>query len=162
VVVDDAALALGAIEEVGPYGHFFGANHTKERYRDAFYAPLLSDWRNYESWHEAGAVWTHQRANAKFKAVLAEYKAPPLDVAAHYALKDFVEQRRADRLLTGWQICPVVMLLAIGTSIKGALEHIGIDVATRGNGDNHTGIGRILPVQCRGDSDGTARLDNDF
>jgi len=96
VVVDDAALALGAIEEVGPYGHFFGANHTKERYRDAFYAPLLSDWRNYESWHEAGAHWTHQRANAKFKAVLAEYEAPPLDVAAHDALKDFVEQRRAE------------------------------------------------------------------
>ena len=51
---DEAELALDAIREVGPGGHFFGAAHTQARYRTAFFAPMISDWRNYESWREAG------------------------------------------------------------------------------------------------------------
>ena len=42
VDVDEATLALDAMREVGPGGHFFGAAHTQERYRTAFYAPMLS------------------------------------------------------------------------------------------------------------------------
>src|SRR6202049_647257 len=42
-----ADLALDAVAEVGAGGHFFGCAHTMERYRSAFYAPLVSDWRNY-------------------------------------------------------------------------------------------------------------------
>ncbi len=41
-----ADLALEAVAEVGAGGHFFGCAHTMERYRSAFYAPLVSDWRN--------------------------------------------------------------------------------------------------------------------
>ena len=55
VVVDDDTLAIDAIDEVGPGGHFFGVGHTQERYRTAFYNPMISDWRNYESWDEAGS-----------------------------------------------------------------------------------------------------------
>ena len=57
------ALAVEAIADVGPHGHFFGADHTQSRYTTAFYAPFLSDWRNYEAWAEAGAPTTEQRAN---------------------------------------------------------------------------------------------------
>jgi trimethylamine--corrinoid protein Co-methyltransferase len=46
---------LEAMNEVGPGGHFFGAQHTLSRYESAFYAPILSDWRNFGSWTEAGA-----------------------------------------------------------------------------------------------------------
>ncbi len=70
LVIDAPTLAVDAIAEVGPHGHFFGADHTQSRYRDAFYAPLLSDWRNFESWEEDGSVWTHQRANIHFKRFL--------------------------------------------------------------------------------------------
>ena len=55
VTVDDGELALDAVREVGPGGHFFGCAHTQARYRNAFFAPMISDWRNYESWREAGA-----------------------------------------------------------------------------------------------------------
>ena len=54
------ALAVDAIAAVGPHGHFFGAEHTQSRYTSAFYAPFLSDWRNYEAWAEAGSP--HHRA----------------------------------------------------------------------------------------------------
>jgi trimethylamine:corrinoid methyltransferase-like protein len=48
-------LAIDAMREVGPGGHFFGCAHTQARYRNAFFAPAISDWRNYESWREAGS-----------------------------------------------------------------------------------------------------------
>src|SRR5690606_20985796 len=40
--VSDDALALDAIREVGPGGHFFGTAHTLARYETAFYSPLIS------------------------------------------------------------------------------------------------------------------------
>ncbi len=54
--VNDDTLAVDAIKEVGPGGHFFGSPHTMERYETAFYAPMVSDWRNFETWRLAGAV----------------------------------------------------------------------------------------------------------
>ena len=94
ITADD--LAVEAIGEVGPFGHFFGADHTQERYRDAFYAPMMSDWRNYEAWEEAGAVWTHDRANAAWKQILAEYEAPPTDPSIDEELCDFVARRKEE------------------------------------------------------------------
>ena len=69
---------------------FRGADHTQSRYRDAFYSPLLSDWRNYELGEEAGAVWPHQRANAAWKQVLAEYEQPAIDPSIDEELCAFV------------------------------------------------------------------------
>ena len=57
-VVDEASLGFDAIAEVGPGGHFFGTAHTLERYETAFYAPMLSDWRNFETWQGGGYSWT--------------------------------------------------------------------------------------------------------
>ena len=37
-------IAVDAIKEVGNDGHFFGIQHTQDRYSDAFYQPFLSDW----------------------------------------------------------------------------------------------------------------------
>ncbi|MEA2780980.1 MAG: trimethylamine---corrinoid protein Co-methyltransferase [Rhodospirillaceae bacterium] len=92
--VDAETLALDAIREVGPGGHFFGASHTLARYRDAFYAPLLSDWHNYETWREKGAQTTDERATSVFKKLLAEYEPPPIDPAIVEALDDFVARRK--------------------------------------------------------------------
>ncbi|HXQ41448.1 MAG TPA: trimethylamine methyltransferase family protein [Candidatus Udaeobacter sp.] len=96
LVVDADTLALEAIGEVGPGGHFFGVGHTLARYETAFYAPILSDWRNYESWREAGALTAAQRANAIWKQLLAEYQPPPLDPAKEEALREYVERRKRE------------------------------------------------------------------
>ena len=89
-------LAVWAIEAVGPHGHFFVCDHTQERYRDAFYTPLLTDWRNFENWGDAGGLWAHQRVNTHFKQVLAEYTPPPMDSGIHDGLLDFVDRRKAE------------------------------------------------------------------
>jgi trimethylamine--corrinoid protein Co-methyltransferase len=96
VVVNDAELALDAIREVGPGGHFFGAAHTMARYRNAFYAPMISDWRNYETWNEAGRPDAYDAANRLYKKTLAAYEPPPMDPARLEELTTFVARRKAE------------------------------------------------------------------
>ena len=96
LVVDEATLGLDAIRDVGPGGHFFGTAHTQARYRDAFYAPLISDWRNFESWREAGSPTALTRANRLWKEALAAYEPPPLDAAVAEELEAFVARRKAE------------------------------------------------------------------
>lgn len=86
-------LALEAIREVGPGGHFFGAAHTQARYRDAFYTPLVSDWRNHGAWLEAGAPEAPRHAQRVLAQLLAEYEPPPMDPAIREELDDFVARR---------------------------------------------------------------------
>ncbi len=96
VVVDEDSLALEAVREVGPGAHYFGAAHTQARYRDAFYAPILSDWRNYESWREGGSPTAMDKANKVWKEALASYEQPPLDPAIAEELDAFVAKRKAE------------------------------------------------------------------
>ncbi len=96
IEVDEATLGLSAIREVQPGGHFFGAAHTLERYETAFYAPLLSDWRNYETWEEGGSLTATERAHKIYKQVLAEFEPPPLDGAIKDELEDFVARRKRE------------------------------------------------------------------
>jgi trimethylamine---corrinoid protein Co-methyltransferase len=91
-----ADLAVDAVAEVGPGGHFFGCAHTMERYRTAFYAPLVSDWRNYGTWHEDGARTATQRANTIWHAKLDSFVAPTRDPAKVQALDAYVERRKAE------------------------------------------------------------------
>src|SRR5215218_3850517 len=77
-------------------GHFFGAAHTLERYETAFYRPILSDWRNYETWHDDGARTATERANGIWKQLLAEFEPPPMGAAAAEAVADFVARRKRE------------------------------------------------------------------
>jgi trimethylamine--corrinoid protein Co-methyltransferase len=94
--VSEASLGLEAIAEVGPGGHFFGTAHTLERYETAFYRPLLSDWRNFETWQADGARTATERANTIWKQLLAEAVPPPLDADRAEALDAFVDRRRRE------------------------------------------------------------------
>jgi trimethylamine--corrinoid protein Co-methyltransferase len=93
--LDTSADALGfeTIREVGPGGHFFGARQTLERYTEAFYAPLISDWRNFQQWTAAGQPVAWQRANGLWKQALAQYREPPMDPAIAEELDAFVARR---------------------------------------------------------------------
>ncbi len=94
--VSKDSLAVDAIGGVPPGGHFFGAAHTLERYETAFYAPLVSDWRNFETWREAGALNATQRANAIWKELLRAYTPPAIDPAVDEALRAFMARRKRE------------------------------------------------------------------
>ncbi len=95
-IVDEGTLAMDAIAEAGPGGHYFGAAHTQARYKTAFYAPLVSDWRNFESWREAGSPTAVERTHAIYRQLLDEYQPPPLDAGVREALDEFVAKRIAE------------------------------------------------------------------
>ena len=88
--------AAGVVAEVGPSGHFFGASHTMARYVTAFYRPLLSDWRNFDTWRESGAKTAGQRAHRLYQALLTDYQPPAMDPAVAEELDAFVTRRIAD------------------------------------------------------------------
>ena len=98
IEVSDDTLAQDAIAEVGAGGHFFGVAHTLSRYESAFYEPLLSDRKNFESWEEAGSADTRTRANHTWKQLLKEYQQPPLDPAIDEELSDYVARRKKELL----------------------------------------------------------------
>ncbi|MDE0169256.1 MAG: trimethylamine methyltransferase family protein [bacterium] len=95
-VTDEGALALEAIADVGPGGHFFGTAHTQARYREAFHAPLLSDWSNFESWEEAGRPDPAQRTVSLARKFLDDYEQPPMEPAVREELEEFVGRRVAE------------------------------------------------------------------
>ena len=66
------------------------------RYKTAFYAPLLSDVRNFESWVEAGSLDATQRARGIWKQLLAEYQRPPLEESVDEALGAYVSRRKEE------------------------------------------------------------------
>jgi trimethylamine--corrinoid protein Co-methyltransferase len=86
-------LGIEAIAEVGPGGHFFAAAHTMQRYRDAFYTPLVSDWRNYGAWADAGGKTATERAAAVCRDTLASFQPPPMEASVREALAAFVARR---------------------------------------------------------------------
>jgi trimethylamine--corrinoid protein Co-methyltransferase len=94
IEVDEQTLGLETIADVEPGGHFFGTQHTLDRYESAFYTPLVSDWSNYETWEEGGARTATERANGIWKQLLREYEQPALDPAIDEALEDYVTRRK--------------------------------------------------------------------
>ena len=96
IAVNEAEMGIAAIAEVGPGGHFFGVGHTLERFQTAFYEPMLSDWRNYQSWENAGAKTGTERANAIWKELLRSYEPPPMDEGRREALAAYVAKRKEE------------------------------------------------------------------
>jgi trimethylamine--corrinoid protein Co-methyltransferase len=94
--IDEASLAFDAHLEVGAGGHFLGAAHTLERFRECFYRPLLSSTENFDRWTKRGAKDTTSRAAEIWRATLESYEPPPLDEAIRAELSEFVDRRRAE------------------------------------------------------------------
>jgi trimethylamine--corrinoid protein Co-methyltransferase len=96
LVVNEAEIGVDAIAAVGPGGHFFGSAHTLERFEHAFYQPMLSDGRNFESWQEDGSHTAAERANRIWKQLLREFEPPPIDPGASEAIDAFVARRKRE------------------------------------------------------------------
>ncbi|GGL60444.1 methyltransferase [Wenxinia marina] len=89
-------IALDAIREVGSSGHYFGIQHTQDRYETAFYQPIASDWRNFEAWQTAGGMWSAERAHGIYRRIVDSFEPPPMDPGHREALADFVARRKAE------------------------------------------------------------------
>ncbi len=95
VPTDDNQLAFSAIAEGGPGQHMFGSAHTLANYETAYWESGLSDSMSYEQWTEAGSEDAATRANKRWKRLLEEYEAPPIDPGIDEALLDFMNRKKA-------------------------------------------------------------------
>jgi trimethylamine--corrinoid protein Co-methyltransferase len=94
--IDEEALAYSAHQEVGQGGHFLGAAHTLERFRECFYRPLLSSTENYERWTRNGGKDAAARASEIWRKALDAYEEPEIESALKEELKAYVDRRRTE------------------------------------------------------------------
>jgi trimethylamine--corrinoid protein Co-methyltransferase len=92
---DPADMALDAIAEVAPGGHFLAAAHTMARHDTAFHAPLVADLTNFGTWTGAGALTSAQRATVVWQDRLARWQAPAHAAAAAERLAPWIAAREA-------------------------------------------------------------------
>jgi trimethylamine--corrinoid protein Co-methyltransferase len=95
VPVDDNSLAMDAFTEVSPGSHFLGCAHTMSNYTTAFFDSKIADNDPYETWLENGSLDSATRANKRWKATLAEYQPPAMDIAVKESLEAFVALKKA-------------------------------------------------------------------
>src|SRR5205814_3735688 len=76
--INEETLAYSAHQEVGQGGHFLGAAHTLERFRECFYRPLVSSTENYERWNRNGGHDTAVRAGEVGRKPLEGDVVPPV------------------------------------------------------------------------------------
>jgi trimethylamine---corrinoid protein Co-methyltransferase len=96
ISLTDEDFAWDAFAEVGPGGHFLGAQHTMRHYDTAFYQHGVFSMDNYEKWESEGSEDSYKRANKVWKQMLAEYQQPALDAGVKDELLAFVDLRRAE------------------------------------------------------------------
>jgi trimethylamine--corrinoid protein Co-methyltransferase len=94
--IDEESLAFGAHQEVGAGGHFLGAMHTLERFRECFYRPLLSSTENFDRWRRNGSRDATARAAELWRTTLEGYEQPQLDDGVRVELEEYVMRRRRD------------------------------------------------------------------
>ena len=92
----DETLAFGAHEEVGHGGHFFGAAHTLEHFRDCFFRPEVWTTDNNAAWTKKGSPDATARALVEWERMQEAWEAPAMDPALREELRAFVDRRRAE------------------------------------------------------------------
>ncbi|MFK7892410.1 MAG: trimethylamine methyltransferase family protein [Granulosicoccus sp.] len=94
VDLSDNGQALDALREVGPGSHFLGCSHTQANFETAFWRSQIADNNSFEQWQAEGSLDAPSRANAHWKAELADYVAPPIDAAVDEALQSYIKERK--------------------------------------------------------------------
>jgi trimethylamine--corrinoid protein Co-methyltransferase len=64
-------------------------------YETAFWDSDSADNEPFEKWQAAGSEDAALRANRRWKKLLAEYQAPPIDEGVDEALRDFMDRKKA-------------------------------------------------------------------
>jgi len=96
VDLSENGMAMSAIYEVEPGGHFLGTTHTLANFESAFARSEIANNDSYEKWTEDGSLDTAQRANASWKQALAEYEEPPIDESVDEELREFIAKRKEE------------------------------------------------------------------
>jgi trimethylamine---corrinoid protein Co-methyltransferase len=75
--VDDEALAIDVIDDIGPFGDFLSHDHTMAHMREQS-QPAVIDRRVREDWTANGSLTIQDRALAKARKILETHQPAPL------------------------------------------------------------------------------------
>jgi trimethylamine--corrinoid protein Co-methyltransferase len=92
--IDTNTLGTAAYREAGPGGNYLGSAHTMANFETANHPSDLADTNSFEQWELAGSLDLQHRANRRWKQMLADYEAPPLDPAVDEELTEFVQRKQ--------------------------------------------------------------------
>jgi trimethylamine--corrinoid protein Co-methyltransferase len=94
--VTDDTLTRESYFEAGPGVNFLSTSHTTKHFATANFMPDIAEAGAYEMWIENGSRTAEQRASDRWKTMLADYKAPPIDPQIDAALQGFMARRKAE------------------------------------------------------------------
>jgi trimethylamine--corrinoid protein Co-methyltransferase len=94
VRLDDEALAVGAIHEVGPGGEFMSHPHTLAHWRE-LWLPQVFDRQRLDPWQERGAKDVNVRLRELTVALMDEHEVDPLPDTVEAELEAILREAKA-------------------------------------------------------------------
>lgn len=79
IEVDEKAMAVDIIHEIGPGGYFLAHRQTLEALPKDHFIPRLGNRMRYDAWKEMGGRDIREVAGEEVKRILKEHQPPPLD-----------------------------------------------------------------------------------
>jgi len=92
VRLDDAALALDIIDEVGPGGQFMTHDHTLAHWQE-LYTPKLWDRQRLDRWEKGGSQDLNARARAQTVALIESHQPEPLPQSVEQEIERILAER---------------------------------------------------------------------
>jgi trimethylamine--corrinoid protein Co-methyltransferase len=92
ITVNDEALALDLIHDVGPAGAFIESSHTFQHFREELLTPGPTTFEHREAWDAAGAPDIPAQANREVRRILAEHQPPSLADSVMTQLEEIVRE----------------------------------------------------------------------
>jgi trimethylamine--corrinoid protein Co-methyltransferase len=96
VLVDDEALALDVVEELGPTGDYLSHQHTMRHFKEPFYS-RLADKGTHSQWLARGATTMEERATRQVDKILESHQPEPLPAAVQRDLSKIIQREQAKR-----------------------------------------------------------------
>ena len=99
--VNDETLSRESYLQAGPGDNFLSTDHTIANFANANYESLLPDAGPFERWQESGKPTAEMRANERWKQLLRDYRAPPIQEETRARLENYVASRK-DEMPDEW------------------------------------------------------------
>jgi trimethylamine--corrinoid protein Co-methyltransferase len=94
VPVDEEALALDVIDELGPTGDYLSHDHTMRHFREPYYS-RLADKGTHSQWVERGATTIEERAAKDVDKILQGHKPETLPPGIQKEIRGIVDREQA-------------------------------------------------------------------
>jgi trimethylamine--corrinoid protein Co-methyltransferase len=91
IPVDRDTMAVEAIAETGPGGHYMTSDHTYRHMRDVQWRPTVLNRYGREKWEQEGSLDLAQKANRKARELLASHEVAALPASVTAATAELVE-----------------------------------------------------------------------